>query len=55
MNLREELNRICDEGEEMPVSEMTREIRGLLADYPALSAIEICENEPVLDYDSEPF
>ena len=53
MNLREELNRICDEGEEMPVSEMTREIRGLLNDHPALELIDLADEQ--FEFDGEPF
>ena len=62
--LLEELTQICDTADEegMPGCETTREIRNLLDDYPHCkwllpieSAIEVCENQPVLDYDLEPF
>ena len=60
MNLREAMQDIVDrvENDSLPCTEASREIARAL-DNPALgdgcSIVEVCENEPVLDYDSEPF
>ena len=59
MNLREAMQAAAEkiESEELPASEISREIRSILNDKTlsdGCSPIEICENEPVIGLD-EPF
>ena len=59
MNLREAMQDLADKLEnDFPCTEAAREISQVL-NNPEIgdgcSIIEFCENDPVLDYDSEPF
>ena len=59
MNLREAMQAAVDkiESEELPASEISREIRSILNDETlsdGCSIIEVCANEPVIGLD-EPF
>ena len=60
MSLRDEVTRIMNEIESdtLPCTEAAREIRIALS-HPdpgdGCSIVDICNNEPVLDYDHEPF
>ena len=60
MNLREAMQDIVDrvENDSLPCTEAAREIRIALS-HPdpgdGCSIVDICNNEPVLDYDHEPF
>ena len=59
MNLREALTAAAEkiEDDQLPASEISREIRSILNDETlsdGCSPIEICENEPVIGLD-EPF
>ena len=60
MNLRQEVTRIMNdiESDKLPCTEAAREIGKALSDPDigdGCSIIEVCHNDPVLDYDSEPF
>ena len=57
MNLREALTAAKDSFEELPASEIIREIDSLLADETlsdGCSIVDVCANEPVIGLD-EPF
>ena len=60
MNLREAMQDIVDrvENDSLPCTEAAREIR-IAFSHPdpgdGCTIVDICNNEPVLDYDHEPF